>query len=156
MVASENILFIVSTLLTTQDDKSALKLTIAKYYTPSGRCIQRDYTDKKEYKKGPNDIENYDNNDNEVFTTKNGRIVHGGGGIAPDILLEKSDNPFIYKNMGDVHFQLGNKKEAIKNYSLAFGFVQAKGGFIAKESVALYHSIMTSLNSIGLNIETSK
>ena len=81
----------------TLDDKSALKLTIAKYYTPSGRCIQRDYTDKKEYKKGPNDIENYDNNDNEVFTTKNGRIVHGGGGIAPDILLEKSDNPFIKK-----------------------------------------------------------
>ncbi|MEM8908004.1 MAG: S41 family peptidase [Bacteroidota bacterium] len=78
-------------------DGSALRLTVARYYTPSGRSIQKDY----------NDIEAYDNDVAERFesgelysldsidvtdstryyTQKDGRVVYGGGGITPDIFV---------------------------------------------------------------------
>lgn len=77
-------------------DGSALRLTIARYYTPSGRCIQKDYSDLKTYE---NDIVTRYNNgeffdadsirfddSNQYFTTT-GRTVYGGGGIMPDIFV---------------------------------------------------------------------
>lgn len=57
---------------------TALKLTTAKYYTPSGRCIQR-----KNYS-----IWEDDENNHKEFYTDNKRKVYGGGGIAPDIYVE--------------------------------------------------------------------
>ncbi len=57
--------------------KTALKMTTARYYTPSGRCI--DGT-KISSKKGINNKEN-------IYYTNSGRIVHGGGGITPDIII---------------------------------------------------------------------
>jgi len=60
----------------------ALKLTTAKYYTPSGRLIQRvDYFHDGEgvFREGPEP--------HEKFATHNGRPVEGGGGITPDILV---------------------------------------------------------------------
>ena len=58
-----------------------MKVTVAKYYTPSGRCIQKVAYDRdakgKRIKKS----------DLHTFTTKNGRIVVDGNGIAPDSLL---------------------------------------------------------------------
>lgn len=78
-------------------DGSAIRLTIARYYTPTGRCIQKPYDG------------NYDDYENELavrlkhgeflnsdsihfadslkFTTPNGRIVYGGGGIMPDYFV---------------------------------------------------------------------
>ncbi len=80
-------------------DSSAIRLTIARYYTPSGRCIQKDY------KKGELDYEKdlYDRYMNgelysadsmkidrsQVFTTLHGRTVYGGGGIVPDIFVPR-------------------------------------------------------------------
>ncbi len=62
-----------------------LKVTVAKYYTPSGRCIQAlDYSHRTEdgaVNKVPDSLIS-------AFKTKNGRIVYDGGGIAPDITLE--------------------------------------------------------------------
>jgi carboxyl-terminal processing protease len=62
-----------------------LKVTIAKYYIPSGRCIQAlDYTNRREdgsVGKVPDSL-------TTEFTTKNGRIVKDGGGILPDIIHE--------------------------------------------------------------------
>lgn len=78
-------------------DGSVVRLTVARYYTPSGRCIQ------KPYEKGHG--EEYDNeliaryergeffsqdsihNEGEQFQTSIGRIVYGGGGITPDIFV---------------------------------------------------------------------
>jgi carboxyl-terminal processing protease len=59
---------------------SALKLTTAKYYTPSGRCIQRqDYSQWADTSNSGEEISYY---------TDNGRPVFGGGGIIPDVIVE--------------------------------------------------------------------
>ncbi|MDA9262287.1 S41 family peptidase, partial [bacterium] len=70
------------------DYNSMIKLTIAKYYTPSGRCIQRlDYSNRNTTGKGTNISDSLV----QSFTTKNGRPVSDGRGITPDIeISEKS------------------------------------------------------------------
>lgn len=64
---------------------SQLKITVAKYYIPSGRCIQAiDYTHKSKegkFTKVPDSLI-------RAFKTKNGRTVYDGGGIYPDILSD--------------------------------------------------------------------
>ncbi|HIA12965.1 MAG TPA: S41 family peptidase [Flavobacteriales bacterium] len=76
-------------------DGSAVRLTIARYYTPTGRCIQRPYDEGLEsyyrdvYKRLGND-ESAENdssyfNDSLKFITPAGKTVYGGGGIKPDI-----------------------------------------------------------------------
>ncbi len=63
-----------------------LKLTISKYYTPSGRNIQElDYTNRN-----GNRIPKFSDADRHEFKTKNGRPVYDGGGIEPDVTIEKS------------------------------------------------------------------
>lgn len=77
-------------------ENTGLALTTAKYYTPSGRLIQRDYSsvslydyyyarDEQEDGKGPQQPEN--NANREVKLTDSGRTVYGGGGITPDVKL---------------------------------------------------------------------
>ena len=64
---------------------SQLKVTTAKYYIPSGRCIQAvDYTHRKE----DGTVERVADSLKSEFKTKNGRIVFDGGGLDPDINTE--------------------------------------------------------------------
>ena len=64
-----------------------LKLTISKYYTPSGRNIQElDYTHRH-----GNNIPKYSDKEREKFQTRNGRIVYGGGGIEPDVKVDRKE-----------------------------------------------------------------
>ena len=78
-------------------DGGALRLTIARYYTPSGRSIQKSYDDKEAY-----DYDVYERQENgelysadsitiadttQFFTLKEKRVVYGGGGIQPDIFI---------------------------------------------------------------------
>ena len=82
----------------TLPDSSQLRLTVQRYYTPSGRCIQKDFT------RGSNDsyeTEIYDRystgevfnadsakiNTDDIFLTIGGREVYGGGGIMPDVFV---------------------------------------------------------------------
>jgi carboxyl-terminal processing protease len=67
---------------------TGLALTTAKYYTPSGRLIQRDYSNVSLYdyyfdRDGINDTSN-----KEVKLTDSGRTVYGGGGITPDVKID--------------------------------------------------------------------
>ena len=63
-----------------------MKITISKYYVPSGRCIQElDYTNRDD--KG--NIPKFSDVGRKAFTTEKGRIVYGGGGILPDIEIKK-------------------------------------------------------------------
>jgi len=66
-------------------ENTGLALTTAKYYTPSGRLIQRDYTGLSlyDYYYHKDDTENTANH--EVKLTDSGRTVYGGGGISPDV-----------------------------------------------------------------------
>jgi carboxyl-terminal processing protease len=77
----------------------ALAVTTAKYYTPKGRLIQRDYSDFEEYYMTRSDDRTDQNgeiipsDDDEVFLTDGGRKVYGGGGIRPDFIIEAPDPP---------------------------------------------------------------
>ena len=67
---------------------TALALTTARYYTPSGRLIQRDYSSVSLYDYYYNRDDNNSNNGNkEVKLTDSGRTVYGGGGITPDVKI---------------------------------------------------------------------
>ena len=71
-----------------------VKVTISRYYTPSGRCIQAlDYSHKdKDGKAIRTDAANYNN-----FKTKNGRAVQDGGGVLPDVQLDETKQSEIAK-----------------------------------------------------------
>lgn len=103
-------------------DGSELRLTISRYYTPSGRSIQRDYGEGiEEYHK---DIVNrfkggeffsadsIDFNDSLKYETKKGRTVYGGGGIMPDY--------FIPRDTSDItpYFNKLFAKNLIRIYSI--------------------------------------
>ena len=78
------------------EDGSEMRLTVSRYYTPTGRCIQKPYGNGIDYY---NDIMNrYENGElqeldsvifenAEKFTTPQGRTVYGGGGIMPDLFI---------------------------------------------------------------------
>jgi len=60
----------------------ALHITVARYFTPSGRSIQRDYEDLGAYRAGYDSLSQLTPNQ---YVTASGRSVYGGGGISPDI-----------------------------------------------------------------------
>jgi carboxyl-terminal processing protease len=66
-----------------------IKLTISKYYTPSGRCIQElDYTNR-DSKTG--EVPKFSDNGINEFKTENGRTVYDGGGVLPDVVINISE-----------------------------------------------------------------
>jgi carboxyl-terminal processing protease len=74
-------------------DGSAIKLTTAKYYTPSGRCIHREERRPDPTVTAGVDGEGKEHHreERDLHHTAMGREVYGGGGIAPDIVLEETD-----------------------------------------------------------------
>jgi len=78
-------------------DGSALRLTVARYYTPSGRCIQKSYDKGKDayneayYKRYEDGSllkeDSITQADSLIFKTAKGRSVYGGGGIRPDVFV---------------------------------------------------------------------
>lgn len=109
-------------------DGSAYRVTTSKYFTPSGRCIQRDYKDKKKYyslegraelEEGENIQHTADTADTArpAYKTRSGRVVYGGGGIVPDYVV-KSDT--VSKFYIDV-IRSGAFREAMDTYFTANG-----------------------------------
>lgn len=86
-----------------------IKLTTAKYYTPSGRCIQ-----SVRFKNGePVDIPE---SERAQFRTRKGRIVFDGGGIKPDVVLPRDTNSGVVKALLDQNFIFDYVTEwALKN-----------------------------------------
>jgi carboxyl-terminal processing protease len=95
-------------------DGSALRLTIARYYTPTGRCIQKSYSNgladyyndlNLRYLKG--EMESSDSikfADSLKFTTPKGKVVYGGGGIMPDVFV-----PLDTTGISDYYIDVRNK-----------------------------------------------
>src|SRR6266704_4997514 len=68
-------------------ENTGLALTTAKYYTPSGRLIQRDYSNVSLYDYYYNREGEENNGSHEIKLTDSGRTVDGGGGISPDVKI---------------------------------------------------------------------
>ena len=126
-----------------------LKVTISKYYTPSGRCIQSiDYGNR-----GKDGVANkYQEEDYKAFKTKNGRTVFDGGGISPDVGSgNKKNSSFIDELLrSDLVFDFANDYSnnnsigAIKDFKLSeeefnkFKEGVYKSAFFAKDKSKLY------------------
>ena len=120
-------------------DGSEIRLTIARYYTPSGRCIQKKYELGKdsEYEQDiyqrfmHGEFDSADSiklNNSEKYETVMGRPVYGGGGIMPDIfILEYSDRNYdklaSFKTYQDLHKYLQQQPllSDFTNYAAAKG-----------------------------------
>ena len=86
-------------------DGSALRLTVARYYTPTGRCIQKPYDSEKgfedyysesyhRYVNGEmKEKDSIQVNDTLKYYTEGGKVVYGGGGIVPDVFVPLPDDP---------------------------------------------------------------
>lgn len=95
-------------------DGSAIRITVARYYTPSGRSIQRPYTNGDEMAYHMDIIDRYNRNEfftadsihfdeSQKFKTRGGRTVYGGGGIMPDIFM-----PLDTMGMSDYYNRVWN------------------------------------------------
>jgi carboxyl-terminal processing protease len=69
---------------------ASLKLTTARYYTPSGRCIQ-----KPDYLNQTDDVIKIKSDTTKIFFTKNKRKVYGDGGVTPDTIVKHNGKPEI-------------------------------------------------------------
>ncbi|MBR5170171.1 MAG: S41 family peptidase [Muribaculaceae bacterium] len=95
------------------DDGSMMRLTVARYYTPSGRCIQKPYNrgDKKAYENELLDRYNEGeyycldsiqfNESQRYYTRINGRTIYGGGGVMPDVFVpvDTTEYSVYYRNL---------------------------------------------------------
>ena len=95
------------------EDGSMMRLTVARYYTPSGRCIQKPYSrgDKKAYEHELLDranegeyysLDSIQFNDSLRYTTRlNGRTIYGGGGVMPDVFVpvDTSEYSTYYRDL---------------------------------------------------------
>ncbi|HEY5471488.1 MAG TPA: S41 family peptidase [Bacteroidales bacterium] len=116
-------------------DGSGMRLTIARYYTPTGRSIQKPYTDLEKYYDDLNtrfthgEFEVSDSihfSDSLKFTTPGGRVVYGGGGIMPDKFVPVDTSgisPYFIKVRSLIYrYSLKyteNNRESLKKYSEA-------------------------------------
>jgi carboxyl-terminal processing protease len=149
-------------------DSSEVRLTTARYYTPSGRCIQKSYSEgvdkyyedySTRYKHG--EMENSDSikfPDSLKYHTAGGRIVYGGGGIMPDVFIPLDTTPFtdyflnlrrknvINMFVGD--FVDKNRKDLQKKYPEFDGFDK---NFIVDDSFMKDFLVLAEKQGVKMN-----
>ena len=126
-------------------DGSAVRLTVSRYYTPTGRSIQRDYRNgSRDYYQEFTDryesgelvsVDSIKVTDSLKFTTPKGKVVYGGGGIIPDIFVPIGTNEeeaiesmdslgfisrFIFQHLEEdrTRYQDVTKEDFIKNFRI--------------------------------------
>ncbi|NOQ25280.1 MAG: PDZ domain-containing protein [Bacteroidales bacterium] len=130
-------------------DGSVIRLTIARYYTPTGRCIQKPYSDnKKDYYNDLN--ERYQHGefleadsiqfaDSLKYFTTEGNIVYGGGGIMPDIFV-----PLDTTGLSKYYAETVSKGML---YDFAFKYVDEKRVFFTQyEDATAINNYLESIN----------
>jgi carboxyl-terminal processing protease len=122
-------------------DGSAIRLTIARYYTPSGRCIQKPYQKGHIEDYYHDELERYDSGelvnkdsvklDKKIkYKTLAGKVVYGGGGIMPDYFIPIDTNKvsryiteLLYKNIiNDFALEYVNKNRSVLKFKGAEAF----------------------------------
>lgn len=110
------------------NDGSALNLTVARYYTPLGRCIQRSYTpysDKIDLiAPEPQHTDTMALLPKNVFKTQSGRLIDGGGGISPDLWIPLDSNgvSILYRKIRQANlietYVYGRLTTSVPSYSV--------------------------------------
>jgi len=124
-----------------------LKVTISRYYTPSGRCIQAlDYKNRGE----DGEAIKYQENDYKAFNTKNGRTVYDGGGVTPDVLLGKREKSKFIKKLIDssLVFEFANNYYHNNNVKDLGDFKLGEKGFNNFKKISLVHPVFLEDKSI--------
>jgi len=134
---------LVQTIIKLQDN-SRVNLTTSRYYTPSGRCIQKPFKKDKKDLYNHEELNRFKNgelyskdsikvNDSLIFKTVNGRTVYGGGGVVPDVFV-----PYDTTMNSDLLFNILSKN-LITNYAVKF--------YTAKKTKGLdYKDVLDKLN----------
>lgn len=157
-------------------DGSALRLTIARYYTPSGRSIQKPYEDLDAYQNDFNERyesgellseNNISISDSTRYFTDNGRVVFGGGGISPDVFVPIDttvlDPVFTKLNQHVANFSFSHFEQNRQELS-ALSIEEFVGGYTVDQSTyegftqyALKHGAAltsTQLEDLSSKLET--
>lgn len=136
----------ILTFATENPESVGLRLTVARYYTPTGRSIQKPYKNGDELDYQMDLVRRYRNNeffsadsihfaDSLRFTTPKGKVVYGGGGIMPDLFvpldtthmsryyMEVSGRNILYRytiEYADKHREALNKVQTLEDLDLMF------------------------------------
>jgi carboxyl-terminal processing protease len=158
-------------------DKSSIRLTVARYHTPSGRCIQREYGKGTEayyedfidryYRGEMSHSDSIKFDENQKFKTKNGRTVYGGGGIMPDYFIPLDDDSTLnayYQVLNSsaiiqfaFNYATDNKEKVMKQYPTAASYV--KGMTVSNDllkQLLNFYTQKTGLKVKDLNNESIK
>lgn len=128
---------------------SQLKVTISKYFTPSGRCIQA--TDYK--RRGVNGVaRKFKKEEYKAYKTKNGRTVYDGGGVSPDIYYDQDKESNFIENLisSDLvfdfanNFSYNNSVKDVKSFKLSdkefnnFKELSFENAYFSKDKIFSY------------------
>jgi len=145
-------------------DGSAIRVTISRYYTPSGRLIQKPYSEGREeyayelYKRSNNaktDVEQFIDHvpDSLKYKTDAGRTVYGGGGIVPDhIIQEDTTTSYIFgftrrKQLGTefvLDYMRDHGKEVKKKYENNYNGFRKNFHFSDEEMKKFHHLLLSN------------
>ena len=138
------------------EDGSAARITIARYYTPSGRLIQRPFDALDDYyldlAKTNREIIDTVIADSLKYTTKNGRVVYGGGGITPDIFVDdnlsltKSTQNILY-NTNRFIFKYANETKQQYNHYKSFQKFYDDYNIINNNETQFFNWLDTTINN---------
>ncbi|HMK28340.1 MAG TPA: S41 family peptidase [Terriglobales bacterium] len=103
-------------------ENTGLALTTAKYYTPSGRLIQRDYNGVSLYDYYYNREPEKNNGSHEVKMTDSGRPVYGGGGITPDVKIDTPKSTALQDRLLQHYAFFNFAKRYTLNHQIAKSF----------------------------------
>ena len=104
-------------------EDTGLALTTAKYYTPSGRLIQRDYTGVNLYDYYTHGgADNSNDASREVRQTESGRTVYGGGGITPDVKIPGIKTDHFQETLLDKYAFFDFARRYVVNHAVDHNF----------------------------------
>jgi len=135
-----------------------LKLTIAKYYIPSGRCIQRPERARKHPSVDEEDVDSL--KEEEIYYTHAGRKVFGGGGIVPDVVCTPEELEPIEINLErkQLFFDfaveyISKHSEITTDFEVTDGIVAEFEEFVKKKDFAYKTYVEMQLDTLEKTIE---